>query len=123
MKPVWEKLSDIGGRGEMYPAAALIITIGFVVAASAKSLQAFAVGTILRVILTCWSADSPLYSSDQQIRLPQQLPVLGLVPIDRCQTFLIQSISSSDQGHLAVRLLLMGLDRPIYTVFYIGCKR
>lgn len=46
MKPFWAKASDIFGRGEMYPVATIFITLGLAVAASAKSFQAFAIGTV-----------------------------------------------------------------------------
>ncbi|KAH8658191.1 siderochrome-iron transporter [Xylariales sp. PMI_506] len=49
-KPVWAKTSDVFGRGEMYPAALILIIVGLVTAASATNFNAFAAGTILRVI-------------------------------------------------------------------------
>ncbi|CZR51781.1 uncharacterized protein PAC_01658 [Phialocephala subalpina] len=65
MKPVWAKISDIFGRGEMYPSAILFITIGLVVATSAQSFAAFAVGTVLRVIgLTCLNTMNTIVIAD-----------------------------------------------------------
>ncbi|KUJ08496.1 MFS general substrate transporter [Mollisia scopiformis] len=65
MKPVWAKISDIFGRGEMYPTALLFITIGLVVAASAQTFQAFAVGTILRIIgITCLNTMNTIVIAD-----------------------------------------------------------
>lgn len=50
MKPFWAKASDIYGRGEIYPVALLLITIGLVTAASATSFAAIAAGTFIRVL-------------------------------------------------------------------------
>ncbi|CAK7226562.1 hypothetical protein SBRCBS47491_006273 [Sporothrix bragantina] len=49
-KPIWAKLSDIFGRGEMYPVATLFVVIGYILAASANGFSAFAAGTILRAV-------------------------------------------------------------------------
>lgn len=54
LKPFWAKTSDIYGRGEMYPAALLLITIGLVTSASATSFAAIAAGTFVRILgMTC----------------------------------------------------------------------
>ncbi|KAH8597142.1 hypothetical protein B0O99DRAFT_508405 [Bisporella sp. PMI_857] len=50
MKPLWAKLSDIFGRAEIYPAAMTMIIVGLVTAASASNFNAFAAGTVLRVM-------------------------------------------------------------------------
>lgn len=50
MKPFWAKISDIYGRGEMYPIALALITVGLVVSASASSFAAIAAGTFVRVL-------------------------------------------------------------------------
>lgn len=49
-KPIWAKMSDIFGRGEMYPVATLFVVIGYILAASANGFSAFAAGTILRAV-------------------------------------------------------------------------
>lgn len=65
MKPVWAKISDILGRGEMYPIAVVFITVGLVVAASARSFQAFAVGNILRIVgITCLNTMNTIVIAD-----------------------------------------------------------
>lgn len=50
MKPFWAKISDIYGRGEMYPIALTFITVGLVVSASARSFSTIAAGTFIRVL-------------------------------------------------------------------------
>ncbi|EPE05642.1 siderochrome-iron transporter [Ophiostoma piceae UAMH 11346] len=49
-KPIWAKLSDIFGRGPMYPAATLFVILGYILASTGQNIGAFAVGTVFRCI-------------------------------------------------------------------------
>ncbi|KAH8892390.1 MFS general substrate transporter [Thozetella sp. PMI_491] len=52
LKPVWAKMSDVWGRGPMYPLALIFALVGMAVAASAQGFNAFAAGTIIRIVGT-----------------------------------------------------------------------
>lgn len=49
-KPIWAKISDLTGRGNVYPLSLIFTCTGMIVAASAKNFNAFAAGTIFRVV-------------------------------------------------------------------------
>lgn len=49
-KPIWAKLSDIFGRGEMYPVCTLFVVVGYILASAGNGFSAFAAGTILRAV-------------------------------------------------------------------------
>lgn len=49
MKPIWAKSSDLYGRAAIYPVALGFVTLGLVLAASAKGFGQFSLGTVLRV--------------------------------------------------------------------------
>lgn len=51
-KPFWTKMSDIYGRGEIYPVALALTTIGIVISASAKDFATLAAGALIRVMGT-----------------------------------------------------------------------
>lgn len=50
MKPFWAKISDIYGRGIMYPVALVFVSIGLVVSAAAKNFASIAAGIFIRVM-------------------------------------------------------------------------
>ncbi|EXJ96328.1 hypothetical protein A1O1_01454 [Capronia coronata CBS 617.96] len=65
LKPVWSKMSDVWGRGTMYPVALVLALVGMIVAASAKSFEAFAAGTVLRVVgITAFNSLNTIVISD-----------------------------------------------------------
>ncbi|KAL2060987.1 hypothetical protein VTL71DRAFT_9039 [Oculimacula yallundae] len=49
LKPIWAKSSDLYGRAAIYPVALGFVTLGLVLAASAKGFGQFSLGTVLRV--------------------------------------------------------------------------
>lgn len=65
LKPFWAKSSDIYGRGEMYPVALTLITVGLVTCASASSFAALAAGTFIRILgMTCINSMNDVIITD-----------------------------------------------------------
>lgn len=64
-KPFWAKTSDIYGRGEMYPVALVLITVGLVTSASATNFAAISAGTFIRVLgMTCINSINDVIITD-----------------------------------------------------------